>query len=173
MTLRLSHASRFLAGLMLCGAALSASPAMALTAKECHAKFQSAKKAGTLSGMKYRQFKVSQCANVTTGAAQQNVPTTEKLAADDKATAEDTKAAGVVPAAPLAGVESKPGAVTSGNVTFPSAIPAQYARLSPGKARMKACLDQYHANKSTGGNGSLKWIQKGGGYYSQCNAKLK
>ena len=34
-------------------------------------------------------------------------------------------------------------------------------------------LDQYKANKATGGNGGLKWIEKGGGYYSQCNAKLK
>ncbi len=35
---------------------------------------------------------------------------------------------------------------------------------------MHTCLDQYNANKASGGNGGLKWIQKGGGYYSQCNA---
>ena len=38
---------------------------------------------------------------------------------------------------------------------------------------METCLDQYKANKANNGNGGLKWIQKGGGYYSQCNAKLK
>ena len=35
------------------------------------------------------------------------------------------------------------------------------------------CLDQYHANKASNANGGLKWIQKGGGYYSECNKKLK
>ena len=38
---------------------------------------------------------------------------------------------------------------------------------------MHTCVDQYNANKATGGNAGLKWIQKGGGYYSLCNAKLK
>jgi hypothetical protein len=38
---------------------------------------------------------------------------------------------------------------------------------------MHTCLDQYRANKTSGGNGDLKWIEKGGGYYSQCNKRLK
>jgi hypothetical protein len=38
---------------------------------------------------------------------------------------------------------------------------------------MHTCLDQYNANKTTGGNAGLKWIQSGGGYYSLCNARLK
>ena len=38
---------------------------------------------------------------------------------------------------------------------------------------MHTCLDQYRANKASGGNGDLKWIEKGGGYYSQCNKRLK
>lgn len=40
---------------------------------------------------------------------------------------------------------------------------------------MHTCLDQYKANQAAGrnGNGGLKWIEKGGGYYSQCNAQLK
>jgi hypothetical protein len=37
---------------------------------------------------------------------------------------------------------------------------------------MHTCLDQYNANKAGNGNGSLKWIQKGGGYYSECNKRL-
>jgi hypothetical protein len=44
---------------------------------------------------------------------------------------------------------------------------------SPGKARMHTCLDQYKANKSADGNGGLKWIAKGDGYYSECNKRLK
>ena len=51
-------------------------------------------------------------------------------------------------------------------------ISSKYANESAGKARMHTCLDQYNANKASGGNGSLKWIQKGGGYYSECNKRL-
>ena len=38
---------------------------------------------------------------------------------------------------------------------------------------MHTCVDQYNANKASNGNGGLKWIKKGGGYYSECNKKLK
>ena len=49
----------------------------------------------------------------------------------------------------------------------------KYSKESAGKARMHTCLDQYNANKASNGNGGLKWIQKGGGYYSECNKRLK
>ena len=40
---------------------------------------------------------------------------------------------------------------------------------------MHTCLDQYDANKAANanGNGGLEWIMKGGGYYSECNKRLK
>jgi hypothetical protein len=41
------------------------------------------------------------------------------------------------------------------------------------QSRMHTCLDQYNTNKTGTGNGGLKWIQKGGGYYSECNKRLK
>ena len=44
----------------LANAAVSV-PAHALTAKECSAKYQEAKKAGTLNGMKWNDFRKSQC----------------------------------------------------------------------------------------------------------------
>ena len=56
---------------------------------------------------------------------------------------------------------------------FPSAVSSKYAKESAGKARMHTCLDQYNANKPTNANGGLKWIMKGGGYYSECNKRLK
>ena len=59
------------------------------------------------------------------------------------------------------------------NAVFPTAISPTYSKESAGKARMHTCLDQYRANKATGGNGGLTWIQKGGGYYSECNKRLK
>ncbi|GGC27404.1 hypothetical protein HW511_07055 [Asaia siamensis] len=167
MALKRSHGHALLASLMLGGAALASPSALALTAKECHAKFQAAEKAGTMNGQKYKDFKAAQCGDVSTQTAQQNMPAAEKEAAADKPVTTDA------PASPGAGIASKPSTASSGNVVFPTAVSPQYAKLSAGKARMKTCLDQYHANQQSGGNGSLKWIQKGGGYYSQCNAKLK
>ena len=49
----------------------------------------------------------------------------------------------------------------------------KYSNESAGKARMHTCLDQYKANQATNANGGLKWTQKGGGYYSECNKRLK
>ena len=64
-------------------------------------------------------------------------------------------------------------AAPAGPAVFPNAVDPKYAKESEGKQRMHTCVDQYNANKTTGGNGGLKWIQKGGGYYSECTRKLK
>jgi hypothetical protein len=61
----------------------------------------------------------------------------------------------------------------AGDVVFPSAIDPRYARESPGKARLLTCVDQYSANRATGGNRDLKWTQQQGGYYEECNKRLK
>jgi hypothetical protein len=66
-----------------------------------------------------------------------------------------------------------PAPQAKGNAVFPTAVSPTYSKESAGKARMHTCLDQYKANKATGGNGGLNWIQKGGGYYSECNKRLK
>lgn len=66
-----------------------------------------------------------------------------------------------------------PAPAASGGPVFPSAVSAKYSSESAGKARMHTCLDQYNANKATNGNGGLNWIAKGGGYYSECNKRLK
>jgi hypothetical protein len=64
-------------------------------------------------------------------------------------------------------------AAAPSTAVFPSAISPAHASEKPGKARLKTCLDQYNANKATNANGGLKWIQKGGGYYSECTKRLK
>jgi hypothetical protein len=66
-----------------------------------------------------------------------------------------------------------PPAKTAAPAVFPRAISAKYVKESAGKARRDTCLDQYKSNKSANGNGGLRWIQKGGGYYSACSTKLK
>jgi hypothetical protein len=127
--------------------------ARALTMKECAAKYQAAKTAGTLGGQKWNDFRKAQCGTDATAAPAAATPSAAVPAAR--------------PAAALA--TSAP----SGNAVFPTAISPKYSSESAGKARMHTCLDQYNANKATNANGGLKWIQKGGGYYSECNKQLK
>ena len=69
---------------------------------------------------------------------------------------------------------AKPAApAAAGEPVFPTAVSPKYSTETAGKARMHTCLDQYNENKAGNGNGGLNWIQKGGGYYSECNKRLK
>jgi hypothetical protein len=65
-----------------------------------------------------------------------------------------------------------PAAAASGAV-FPKAISPKFAKETPSKARLHTCAEQYKANKASNGNGGMKWIMKGGGYWSACNKALK
>ena len=151
---------------LLCAIAASAvaalvasAPAQALTAQECGAKYQAAKKDGSLGTMKWNDFRKAQC-----GAAA--APAAAPTAAAPAAPAEPKQAA--KEAAPA----SAP-ALPAGPAVYPNAVDPKYAKETPGKARLHTCVDQYNANKANNGNGGLKWIQKGGGYYSECTKKLK
>ncbi|WGS19859.1 MULTISPECIES: hypothetical protein [unclassified Bradyrhizobium] len=145
-------------------AAFAASaPAHALTMQECSAKYKAAKADGTLNGEKWNDFRKTQCGADATPAAAPAAP--------------PPAAAAPAPAAPKeARKEAAPAAapaMPAGQAVFPNAVDPKYSKESEGKARMHTCVDQYKANKATGGNGGLKWIQKGGGYYSECNKRLK
>ncbi|MCP4620236.1 MAG: hypothetical protein GY844_27840 [Bradyrhizobium sp.] len=158
---------------LLCAAALAgfaftaAAPAQALTAQECSAKYQAAKKDGTLAGQKWNDFRKAQCGADATPAAAPAAAAPAAPAAPKEAAKDTTKQA-KKEAAPAAAP-----AVPSGPVVFPNAVDPKYSKESEGKARMHTCVDQYNANKATNANGGLKWIQKGGGYYSECTKKLK
>jgi hypothetical protein len=145
------------AAAMLAAVALQATSAHALSMTECSAKYKAAKAAGTLNGMKWNDFRKAECSSEA-GAA-------PPAAAPAPATA----------SAPAPAPAPKPAAapVAVGNAVFPGAVSSKYSKDSEGKARMLTCLDQYKANKANNGNGGLKWIQKGGGYYSECNKHLK
>ena len=130
--------------------AFAATGASALTVAECSAKYKAAKAADTLAGKTWNEFRAAECT--------------------DAAAATETKPAAPKPAE--AKVSPKP-ATTAGGAVFPTAISTKYAKETAGKARMHTCRDQYHANKATNANGGLRWIQKGGGYYSECNKHLK
>jgi hypothetical protein len=136
------------------------SPAQALSMSECSAKYKEAKAAGTLNGEKWNDFRKAQCAADATPAA---APAAAPAPAAEAKPAPAPKPMAAAPAAPVA----------VGNAVFPSAVNPKYANESAGKARMHTCVDQYNANKADNGNGGMKWIMKGGGYYSECNKKLK
>jgi hypothetical protein len=65
------------------------------------------------------------------------------------------------------------GSTASAAAVFPGAIAPKHAKLPPAKGRLETCRDQYNANKTTNANGDLKWVQRGGGYYSECVKRLK
>ncbi len=158
---------------LLCAVAMSGfaaltvtSPAQALTTQECSAKYQAAKAAGTLGGQKWNDFRKAQCG--ADAAAAPAAPTAAPVAPAAPAAPKAAEAKAKKEAAPAAAP-----ATPAGPAMFPSAVDAKYSKESAGKARMHTCVDQYNANKATNANGGLKWIQKGGGYYSECTKKLK
>jgi len=142
-------------------AALAATaPAQALTTQECSAKYQAAKSAGTLNGQKWNDFRKAECGAGATAAPAAAAPAPTPAAAEAKP-------------APAPKTAAAPAAMPMGNAVFPSAVDPKYSKESAGKGRMHTCVDQYKANKASNGNGGMKWIQKGGGYYSECNKRLK
>ena len=144
-----------------------ATPAAALSTKDCSVKYQAAKQAGTLNGQKWNDFRKAEC-GAPPDAATTTVPNPVAAGAAKPAApapAPTTTAARPAPApAPSA---------STGTAAYPTAIDPKYAKESAGKARMHTCLDSYNAAKAAGTLGDAKWIQKGGGYYSVCNARLK
>lgn len=124
--------------------------AVALTAQECSAKYKAAKEANTLGGKSWNDFRKSECGDAAAPAAKADAT---------KATTAETPKAGVAKAASSA--------------QFPASIDKKYASEKPAKARLHTCADQYKANKASNANGGMKWIEKGGGYWSECNKKLK
>jgi hypothetical protein len=133
---------------------LGSRPAAALSMAECSAKYQAAKAANTLKGKSWNDFRKAECAD-------DDVDATAAAAA-----AKDEEAA--KPAAPAT-------KASISRAVFPKAVDPKYKDETPGRARLHTCADQWNANKtkSETANGGLRWIQKGGGYWSECNKRLK
>jgi hypothetical protein len=142
----------FCAAAACAGLMLSAAPAGAQSRmKTCNDEWNKMKADNTVGDKKYPDFR-KECLARTAAPA-------------------DTPAA--TPTTTSAAKPAAPAKSTAGGAVFPSTVSSKYSSESAGKARMHTCLDQYNANKAGNGNSGLHWIQKGGGYYSQCNAKLK
>ncbi|MHB2211584.1 hypothetical protein [Methylobacterium sp. CM6257] len=149
------------APLLIASIAAIATPAAALSTKECSAKYQAAKQAGTLNGQTWNDFRKAAC-GAAPDAAATSVP--NPVAPSAKTAAPPTSTTTASRAAPAA---------SPGSAAYPRAIDPKYAKESAGKARMHTCLDSYNAAKAAGTLGGMKWIEKGGGYYSACNKQLK
>src|SRR5882762_4191803 len=164
---RMTNQARLLYAIAVSGFAALAvtSSAQALTTQECSAKYQAAKTAGTLNGQKWNDFRKAECG---ADAAAAPAATPAAAPAAPKEAAAKPKKEAAPPAAPAAAP-----AVPAGPAVYPSAVDPKYSKETAGKGRMHTCVDQYNANKTANANGGLKWIQKGGGYYSECNKKLK
>jgi hypothetical protein len=123
--------------------------------KTCGEKWQAAKASGATQGATWPKFLAECRAGLSASAP----------------------AAGEKPSAnPSSKPVSQPPAIGVKNIAtlvFPAAVAGKFADLRPGQARQKTCSEQFQANKATGGNGGLRWQEKGGGYWSQCNKKLK
>jgi hypothetical protein len=145
---------------------LGALPASALTAQECGAKYQAAKTAGTLNGQKWADFRKEQCGS--DAAAAPGAPKTAEAKSEPKSEAKPEKK-------PEKKSAAKPDAapVSTGNASFPTAIDPKFAKEPAARARLHTCAEQWKVNKDAKTTGDLKWIQKGGGYWSECNKRLK
>jgi hypothetical protein len=129
--------------------------------KACGEKWQAAKAANATNGSTWSKF-LAECRTGLAAAA------TTTAAAPPVAKPVSEKPAVAKPVA-----EKAPAAPKDGTPVFPAVVSAKFAELGAGRARQKTCSEQYQANKASNGNGGLRWLEKGGGYWSLCNKKLK
>ncbi|MDE1155800.1 MAG: hypothetical protein PW735_08725 [Acidobacteriaceae bacterium] len=172
-----------IASFALLGSLAAVSPAAAISMKDCSTKYKAAQAAGTLNGQKWNDFRAAQCGADTTAAAPAATATTTAAPATTTmkpattkpatTTAAKTSDADEPSATPPAKEPEKPTAVAPAGLSLPTAVSPKYASENAGKARFHTCVDAYHDAKAKNALAGVKWIQKGGGYYSLCNAKLK
>ena len=139
--------------------------------KACNDEWNAMKANNTVGDKKYADFRKECLARTAAsptggdtaapGATTPTAPATAPKAPARTRTAAPTTAPATAPA------------TGSGDAVFPTAVSPKYSSELAGRARMHTCRDQYHENKASNANGGLIWIEKGGGYYSECNKHLK
>ncbi len=142
---------------LLSGAALAQEPAPAREnlMKACGDKWRAVREAETAKGVTWPQF-LSAC-RAHASRATGDVTKEADKDANRGAPAKPTREAAIGASAPV----------------FPQDVAARHASERPALGRQRTCADQFKANKAADANGGLKWIEKGGGYWSRCNAHLK
>ena len=126
--------------------------------KICGNKWRVAKESSATSGQTWMQF-LAKC-RTETAAIVAPAASSKPVAsiAETPAPASEKPAVATAP--------SKPA-------VYPGAIASKFASEKPYRARQKTCSEQYQANKASGDNGGQRWLEKGGGYWSECNKRLK
>ncbi len=121
------------------GPGVASSPAAALTATECSAKYQAAKQAGTLNGQKWNDFRKAECgANAAPAAAPAASTVPNPMAPGGN------KVASPAPAPAPSAAAPKPAPAAAGTAGFPAKVDPKYASEPAGKQRMHTCLDSYN-----------------------------
>lgn len=139
-------------GVFLVSFAVTALPAQALTSKECSAKYQAAKAAGTLAGMKWNDFRKAQCGADATAAPPPAAPTPPP----------PTKAAAPPPPEKTAAPSPPPAAAPAGK----TGSPGKQAYL----ARLHACSADWKTLKASGKRPEgMKWPQ----FWHECDQRKK
>lgn len=126
--------------------------------KICGDKWRIAKESSATSGQTWMQF-LAKCRTETAATA------APAASAKPVASIAETPA----PASEKPAVATAPGKPA----VYPGAIASKFASEKPYRARQKTCSEQYQANKASGDNGGQRWLEKGGGYRSECNKRLK
>jgi hypothetical protein len=136
------------AAAVLAALAIQASSASALTMAECSAKYKAAKTAGTLNGMKWKDFRKAQCGSEAAAPAAAPAPATASAPAAAPAP-KPTPAA-----APAAATEAKPAS---------AGRQAMYTRE-------RACGAEWKAMKANGTRpAGMKWPQ----FWHGCDERMK
>src|SRR5260370_16487522 len=101
-------------------ALMATAPAQALTSQECSAKYQAAKKDGSLGTTKWNDFRKAQCGADATPAATPTAaaPSAPAAPAEPKAAAKKEAAPAAAPAPTM----------PMRNAVFPNAVDPQYAK---------------------------------------------
>lgn len=123
----------------------AAAPAKRLSLKECGAKYRAAKADGSLGERKWLDYRRSECGIVASAVSARTQPARSEA--------------------------SRSEAVR--RLVFPVALASEFGDRKPWEARMRTCLKSYHESKKAGTLYGVKWVEKGGGYYSLCSARLR
>ncbi|MDP2357464.1 MAG: hypothetical protein Q8M31_15585 [Beijerinckiaceae bacterium] len=132
--------------------------------KACGDKWRAVRDVEKTKGVTWPQF-LATCRAQASGARVPPATGQAKNEAKNEASKDSSKPASVKPA--------RQASVGGSAPVFPQDVAARHATERPALGRQRTCADQFKANKAAGTNGGLKWIEKGGGYWSRCNAHLK
>jgi len=114
-----------------------------LSLKECGANYRAAKADGSLGDRKWADYRRSACGITAT-------PNRQSPARSEAAMSETTR-----------------------RLTFPANLAKEFSDRKPWEARMRTCLKTYREAKKAGTLFGVRWVEKGGGYYSLCSARLR